>query len=63
MSPSGQIMAANVALAVTFQFLSYFRAQVAIKNRCLSLFLFYGVLNSLYVILGTVFLGVAETNR
>ena len=63
MSPSDQFMAANVALAVTFQFLFCFLVQVATKNRSLALLLFYGVLNSIYVILGALFLGVAETNR
>ena len=60
MSPSDQFMAANVVLISTFQFLLL--AQVATKNRVLTLF--YGVLNSLVVrvILGALFLGVAETN-
>ena len=59
MSPSDQFMAANGVLVATFQFLLL--AQVATKNRFLTLF--YEVLNSLeYVILGALFLGVAETN-
>ena len=60
MSPSDQFMAANEVLLSTFQFLLL--AQVATKNRVLTLF--YGVLNSLVVrvILGALFLGVAETN-
>ena len=60
MSPSDQFMAANEVLVSTFQFLLL--AQVATKNRVLTLF--YGVLNSLVVrvILGALFLGVAETN-
>ena len=59
MSPSDQFMAANEVLVSTFQFLLL--AQVATKNRVLTLF--YGVLNSLVVrvILGALFLGVAET--
>ena len=52
-------LAANGVLVATFQFLLL--AQVATKNRFLTLF--YEVLNSLvYVILGALFLGVAETN-
>ena len=60
MSPSDQFVAANEVLVSTFQFLLL--AQVATKNRVLTLF--YGVLNSLVVrvILGALFLGVAETN-
>ena len=59
MSPSDQFMAANGVLVATFQFLLL--AQVATKNRFLTLF--YEVMNSLvYVILGALFLGVAETN-
>ena len=45
MSPSDHFMAANVVFVVTFQFLFYFLAQVATKNR--TLVLFYGVLNSI----------------
>ena len=44
MSPSDQFMAANVVFVVKFQFLFYFLAQVANKNR--TLVFFYGVLNS-----------------
>ena len=62
MSPSDHFMAAfKMVFVVTFQFLLL--AQVATKNRFLTLF--YGALNSLvYVILGALFLGVAdcETN-
>ena len=54
MSPSDQFMAANGVLVLLL-------AQVATKNRFLTIF--YGALNSLvYVILGALFLGVAETN-
>ena len=57
MSPSDQFMAANRVVIAMFQFLLL--AQVATKNRFLTLF--YGVLNSLvYVILGALFVGVAE---
>ena len=60
MRPSDQFMAANRVLVATFQF--GLLAQVATKNRCLTLF--YGVLNSLvYVILGELILGVAGTNQ
>ena len=45
MSPSDHFMAANVVFVVTFQFLFYFLAQVATKNRALAIF--YGVLNSI----------------
>ena len=59
MSPCDQFMAAYGFLVATFQFLLL--AQVGTKNRFLTIF--YGVLNSLvYVILGALFLGVAETN-
>ena len=59
MSPFDQFMAAAGFLVATFQFLLL--AQVETKNRFLTLF--YGVLNSLvHVILGALFLGVAETN-
>ena len=58
MSPSDHFMAANVVFVVTFQFLFYFLAQVATKNRTLAPF--YGVLN-LYLLFW-VFLGVAETD-
>ena len=59
MSPSDQFMAANGVLAATFQFLLV--AQVATK--IVFLHFFYGILNCLvYVILGGLFLGVAETN-
>ena len=59
MSPCDQFMAAYGFLVARFQFLLL--AQVATKNRFLTIF--YGVLNSLvYVILGALFLGVAETN-
>ena len=49
MRPFDQFMAANVVLVVTLQFLFCCLAQVATKNR--SLVLFYGVLNSLVVIM------------
>ena len=59
LSPSDQFMAANGVLVATFQFFLF--AQAATKNRFITLFC--GVLNSLvYVILGALFLGVAETN-
>ena len=59
MSPFDQFMTANGVLVATFQF--FLLAQVATKNRFLTIF--YGKLNSLvYVILGALFLGVAETN-
>ena len=59
MSPCDQFMAAYGFLVATFQLLLL--AQVGTKNRFLTIF--YGVLNSLvYVILGALFLGVAETN-
>ena len=59
MTPCDQFMAAYGFLVATFQFLLL--AQVGTKNRFLTIF--YGVLNSLvYVILGALFLGVAETN-
>ena len=45
MSPSDHFMAAKVVFVVTFQFLFYFLAQVATKNRTLALI--YGVLNSI----------------
>ena len=62
MSPSDQFMAANVVLSITFQLLFYFLSQVATKNRFLTLLLFYGAQNSLvYVILGALFRGVADT--
>ena len=48
------VMAANVVLVVSFQFLFCFVAQLAAKNRTLALF--YGVL-TLYVISG-----VSETD-
>ena len=46
MSPSDHFMAANVVFVVTFQFLFYFLAQDATKNRTLAIF--YGVLNSIF---------------
>ena len=45
MHPSDHFMAAYVVFVVTFQFLFYFLAQVATKNRTLAPF--YGVLNSI----------------
>ena len=50
MEPCDHFMAANIVFVVRFQFLFYFLAQVANKNR--TLVLFYGVLNSVYFILG-----------
>ena len=49
MRPFDQFMAANMVLVVTLQFLFCFLAQVETKNR--SLVLFYGVPNSLVVIM------------
>ena len=45
MRPSDHFMAAYVVFVVTFQFLFYFLAQLATKNRTLAPF--YGVLNSI----------------
>ena len=53
MRPCDHFMAANIVFVVKFQFLFYFLAQVANKNR--TLVLFYGVLNSVYFILGFCF--------
>ena len=53
MRPSDHFMAAYVVVVVRFQFLFFFLAQVATKNPTLALF--YGVLSSIYVILGVSF--------
>ena len=45
MRPSDHFMAAYVVFVATFQFLFYFLAQVATKNRTFAPF--YGVLNSI----------------
>ena len=47
MSPSDHFMAAYVVVVVKFQFLFFFLAQVATKNRTCTLVPFYGVLNSI----------------
>ena len=46
MSPYDHFMAAYVVFVVRFQFLFYFLAQVATKNRTFALF--HGVLNSIF---------------
>ena len=61
MSPSDQFMAPNGVLVATFQFLLLARS--GRDKKSFSYTFLWSILNSLvYVILGALFLGAAETN-